>query len=125
MTDDSRTEARDTFGEGNAEIPPQDPLADLSELVALAVARYKDLATQEPPVTTKGMASYQSACRAALAHVEQLLHLARMQSGATDQEFSHDLDSSLAGLLGEARSAIDARDGEWDSVSADTDDPCA
>jgi len=46
-------------------------------LLGVALDQYRAFAETEPPEDAKGFAAHQSACKAALAHVEALLKLRR------------------------------------------------
>jgi hypothetical protein len=97
---DERSQARD-----NAR---QVFLRDLPDLMDQAINRYRELLNLETPSTSKGIASHQIACRAALGHIEQLLRVGRTQSDmeiTSDQDVAIDLD--LHELLKEARAALD------------------
>lgn len=83
-------------------------LRDLPDLMDRAIIRYRELLNLEPPSTSKGIASHQMACRAAVGHIEQLLRVARTESDleiASDQDVAIDLD--LREMLEEARAAMD------------------
>lgn len=72
------------------------------------MAIYRDLLILELPSTSKGVAAHQTACRAALTHIEQLLRLARSETDmtlASDHTGATDID--LWELLNQARAAID------------------
>ncbi|MGE5503269.1 MAG: hypothetical protein ACM31L_02490 [Actinomycetota bacterium] len=74
-----------------------------------AVAGYERFAGAEPPEDAKGFTAWHAAAKAALAHVEQLVKLARWAEG------SGDADAQAGGvdrLLAEARAALDALDDE-------------
>ena len=49
-------------------------------LLGVALDQYRAFAETEPPEDAKGFAAHQSACKAALAHVEALLKLAGASS---------------------------------------------
>lgn len=53
----------------------------LPGLIETAFRRYRDFAGEKPPTEPRAFAAYSTACRAALAHLEQLLKLARASNG--------------------------------------------
>ena len=82
----------------------------LAKRIAQAVKSYDGFVEEVPPADVKGFAAHHAACRAALAHVEMLVKLARWAEGKetmTDSE-AEDFDR----LLAEARSAVDEMDDE-------------
>lgn len=92
-----------------------DDLADLRLRLAkilpgriiAAVAGYEDFTGSEPPADSKGFAGWHAAAKAALAHVELLVKLARWAEGPPDAAESGD---SVERLLFQARAALDALD---------------
>lgn len=79
-----------------------------------AVGAYERFVTDEPPADAKGFAAWHAAAKAALAHVELLVKLARWAEGKAPE------DNAAAGgldrLLAEARAALDGLgDGEDDA----------
>jgi hypothetical protein len=92
-----------------------DDLADLRLRLArilpgriiAAVAGYEDFTGSEPPADSKGFAGWHAAAKAALAHVEVLVKLARWAEGSPDAAESGD---SVERLLSQARAALDALD---------------
>ncbi|KAF0109742.1 MAG: hypothetical protein FD149_2777 [Rhodospirillaceae bacterium] len=76
----------------------------LAKRIAQAVKSYDGFVGEVPPADVKGFAAHHAACRAALAHVDMLVKLARWAEGKgtmTDSE-AEDLDRLLAGT----RSAV-------------------
>ena len=74
-------------------------LADrLPGLIETAFRRYQDFAGKEPPTEPRAFAAYSSACRAALAHLEQLLKLTRLPEAAVTGVLppAQDLDRLIA-----------------------------
>ena len=61
---------------------PADPTAAVAGLfpsaVDAAVTAYRDFAATDPGADARGFAQHQSACKAALSHIEGLLKLARL-----------------------------------------------
>jgi hypothetical protein len=76
--------------------------------IEAAVAAYERFAGAEPPEDAKGFAAWHAAAKAALAHVEQLVKLARWAEGTPEA----DGDGGVGRLLAEARAALDALDDE-------------
>ena len=74
-------------------------LADrLPGLIETAFQRYRDFAGNKPPTESRAFAAYSSACRAALAHLEQLLKLSRLPEAAVPGTLppAQDLDRLIA-----------------------------
>lgn len=80
---------------------------ELPALLDQAVAHYRAACLSETPLTSKAMATHQSACRLALAHIEQLVRLCRTMAAdvSPDSAHSDDLFDGNA-LLAEARRAF-------------------
>ena len=70
----------------------------LPGLIEAAFRRYLDFTSNEPPTESRAFAAYSSACRAALAHLEQLLKLARLPEAAVPGALppAQDLDRLIA-----------------------------
>ncbi|MGE4280083.1 MAG: hypothetical protein AB7G62_10880 [Magnetospirillum sp.] len=75
--------------------------AELPERIKAALDEYRRFVAEPPPDDSKGFAAWQAAAKAALAHVEGLVKLARWAEGETTEE-SGGLDS----LLAQARDAL-------------------
>lgn len=79
----------------------------LPGLVDTAVESYRNFAEAEPPGDAKSYAARQAACKAALAHLDLLLRLARMLLPKAAAEAAPDLETLIveararAGLNGE------------------------
>ena len=74
----------------------------LPALIDTAVESYRRFALAEPPDDAKGYAAQQTACKAALAHLDLLLRLARaLLPTSTAAERAPDLET----LIAEARAA--------------------
>jgi hypothetical protein len=81
-----------------------------AELAAMLPARiraaldsYHRFTADEPPADAKGFAAWQAAAKAALAHAEQLVKLARWAEGGGEPDAP---GSGLDRLLAEARDAL-------------------
>lgn len=70
--------------------------ARLPGLIETAFRRYRDFAGNEPPTEPRAFAAYSTACRAALAHLEQLLKLALSLNGEETVTPSDDVDRLIA-----------------------------
>jgi hypothetical protein len=87
-------------------------LADrLPDHAAAALAGYEDFTAAPPPTDSKGFAAWHAAAKAALAHMDLLVKLARWADGTAETGDGDGMDRLLAG----ARAALDALD--------DPDDP--
>jgi hypothetical protein len=75
--------------------------------VIAALAGYEDFTGTEPPADSKGFAAWHAAAKAALAHVELLVKLARWAEGPAE---AADDGNSVERLLCQARAALDALD---------------
>ncbi|CUW37700.1 conserved protein of unknown function [Magnetospirillum sp. XM-1] len=80
----------------------------LPEDVAAALAGYEDFTATSPPTDAKGFAAWHAAAKAALAHVDLLVKLARWAEGSAEP----DSDDGFERLLEGARAALDAIDEE-------------
>ena len=78
----------------------------LPDHVAAALAGYEDFTASSPPADAKGFAAWHAAAKAALAHVDLLVKLARWAEGSPDP----DEDGGVERLLAGARAALDALD---------------
>lgn len=84
----------------------------LPALIDTAVESYRRFALAEPPGDAKGYAAQQTACKAALAHLDLLLRLARaLLPKSAAAERAPDLES----LIAEARAAAGLDDDPIDS----------
>lgn len=82
--------------------------ATLPDHVAAALAGYEDFTATSPPADAKGFAAWHAAAKAALAHVDLLVKLARWATGSAEPDGDDGFETLLAG----ARAAIDAIDEE-------------
>lgn len=82
--------------------------AVLPDHVAVALAGYEDFTNASPPADAKGFAAWHAAAKAALAHVDLLVKLARWADGSAETEPADGMERLLAG----ARVALDALDDE-------------
>lgn len=73
-----------------------------------ALAGYERFAAADPPEDAKGFAAWHAAAKAALAHVDLLVKLARWAEGKADD--TADGGGGLDHLLAEARAALDDLD---------------
>ncbi len=76
----------------------------LPGLIETAFRRYRDFTSIEPPDKPKDFATYNTACRAALGHLEQLLKLARW-SDANSPLVAQ--DSDVDSLIAKAKAALE------------------
>ncbi|MBF0326554.1 MAG: hypothetical protein HQL42_15990 [Alphaproteobacteria bacterium] len=77
--------------------------ASLPARISAALESYHRFTADEPPADAKGFAAWQAAAKAALAHVEQLVKLARWAENGNEPDTP---DSGLDALLAEARDAL-------------------
>ncbi|CAA7617662.1 hypothetical protein [Magnetospirillum sp. UT-4] len=84
--------------------------AQLPGRIRQALESYDRFSADEPPADAKGFAAWQAAAKAALGHVEVLVKLARWASGQGESAAA--ADDPVAGLLAEARAALDGFDDE-------------
>ncbi|BAE53084.1 hypothetical protein [Paramagnetospirillum magneticum] len=82
--------------------------ATLPDHVAAALAGYEDFTATSPPADAKGFAAWHAAAKAALAHVDLLVKLARWSVGSAEPDGDDGFETLLAG----ARAALDAIDEE-------------
>lgn len=80
--------------------------SSLPEHVAAALAGYEEFAATPPPADAKGFAAWHAAAKAALAHVDLLVKLARWAEGTAEVDAEDGMDR----LLDKARAALDALD---------------
>ncbi len=80
--------------------------AVLPARIQAALDGYGRFAADEPPPDAKGFAAWHAAAKAALAHVEVLVKLARWAEGKADEP-EPDAVSGLDRLLADARAALD------------------
>lgn len=78
--------------------------ATLPDHVAAALAGYEDFTAASPPADSKGFAAWHAAAKAALAHVDLLIKLARWAEGFAEA------DDGMDRLLAGARAALEALD---------------
>lgn len=87
--------------------------------IQAAAATYERFTGDPPPEDAKGFSAWHGAAKAALAHMELLIKLARWAEGKAEAEAP--ADGGLDRLLAEARSALDALgeddDGEDEDAS--------
>ncbi|RAU23802.1 hypothetical protein CU669_01560 [Paramagnetospirillum kuznetsovii] len=81
--------------------------ASLPGRIAAALAGYEEFTGAEPPSDAKGFAAWHAAAKAALAHVDLLVKLARWAEGSSDSAEDGD---GVERLLSQARAALDALD---------------
>ena len=87
----------------------RDRLSDwLPDYIFKAVSDYSKFTNADPPQEPKSFASYQAACRAALAHIHLLVGLARWV-GAEAGSFSEGVNEDLERLLHDASLALSTR----------------
>lgn len=78
--------------------------AGLPARVRSAVECYERFAADEPPSDAKGFAAWHAAAKAALAHVEVLVKLARWAEGKAEEP--HAEADGVEALLARARAAL-------------------
>jgi hypothetical protein len=93
--------------------------AYLPGCIAAAMSGYESFAQTPPPDDAKGFAGWHAAAKAALAHVDQLVKLARWAEGAAAGESAED---GIAGLLSRARAALAGLDEDEDEDEDEVDD---
>ena len=83
--------------------------------IRAALGGYERFTSDDPPADAKGFAAWHAAAKAALAHVEVLVKLARWAEGKPDDAAAAD-DDGVETLLARARAALGAMgdDGEGD-----------
>lgn len=84
--------------------------ADMPGRIGAALDEYQRFVAEPPPADAKGFAAWQAAAKAALAHIELLLKLARWADGAAiggNDEDDASEDDGLGQLLAQARQALD------------------
>lgn len=76
--------------------------ADLTRAIERIVVAYQDMLHMPPNAEeTKALTAHQAACRAALAHIEHLLKVARLLGSDGD-----DAPEDLSALIARAESAV-------------------
>ncbi|MBI5165300.1 MAG: hypothetical protein HY985_15520 [Magnetospirillum sp.] len=86
-------------------------LGALPARIDAALAGYETFAAAPPPADAKGFAAWHAAAKAALAHIELLVKLARWAEGKADDPTPTAVgDPGLDCLLAEARAALDGFD---------------
>lgn len=83
--------------------------AALPVRIRAALDGYDRFAADEPPADAKGFAAWHAAAKAALAHVEVLVKLARWAEGKADEPAEAGT-GGIDRLLADARAALDALD---------------
>lgn len=83
--------------------------ASLPARIQAALDGYGRFTAEEPPADAKGFAAWHAAAKAALAHVELLVKLARWAEGKAE---AAEGDTSLDTMLAEARAALAQLDDE-------------
>ena len=73
--------------------------------IQAAVTGYEEFTASEPPADAKGFAAWHAAAKAALAHVDLLVKLARWAEAETAE-----IEDGVERLLSQARAALDALD---------------
>lgn len=81
----------------------------LPERIAAAAESYRRFTADEPPADSKGFAAWHAAAKAALAHMEVLVKLARWAESGQAAEAPED---GLDRLLLDARAALAGLDGD-------------
>ncbi|MBR7158349.1 MAG: hypothetical protein IKD08_01540 [Alphaproteobacteria bacterium] len=81
-------------------------LKTLPERIAGVIADYEEFASLQTPEDAKGFAAHHAACKAAIAHVELLLKLAKW----SEEENSGESGEDLSALIAKARAALDTMD---------------
>lgn len=84
-------------------------IEQLPGLIDAAVESYRRFAEAEPPGDAKSYAARQAACKAALAHLDLLLRLARMLLPRAAPEYAPDLETLIAEAR--ARAGLDGDEG--------------
>ena len=81
----------------------------LPGMIEKAIQRYRNFISFDPPGEPKNFAAYNSACRAALGHIDLLLKLAiRSNSGASVPPPPHDLPhDDVERLIANAEAALE------------------
>lgn len=90
--------------------------ASLPERIRVALAGYERFTAEDPPADAKGFGAWHGAAKAALAHVEALVKLARWAEGKDDA--GTDGDDGLGRMLAEARHALGRldQDEDWEGT---------
>lgn len=85
---------------------------ELDGLMSVALSRYTDFARTDPAEDPKGFAAHQAACRAALAHLDALVKLARWSMGEAGCDPNAETEDQLTHrLIAQARADLETRDG--------------
>ncbi|WP_142849968.1 hypothetical protein [Telmatospirillum sp. J64-1] len=84
----------------------------LARRLEQAAASYDDFAAQEAPLDAKGFAAHHAACRAALAHLDLLVKLARWAALSGGEAAGGGGESEAESLLAQARAALDLEEEE-------------
>jgi hypothetical protein len=84
--------------------------------IARAVDGYEAFAATPPPDDAKGFAAWHAAAKAALAHIDLLVKLARWAEGRAEAAETEGVDS----LLAEARAALAGFDTDTETEAEDT-----
>ncbi len=79
-------------------------LAMLPGLMGKAMTSYRRFAAAQQPKDPKGFATHHAACRAALAHMELLIRLARWAE--TNEVGNEESNEDVTKLIAEARAAM-------------------
>ncbi|CAA7613097.1 conserved hypothetical protein [Candidatus Terasakiella magnetica] len=101
-----------------------DDLVDLRQRLAAvlpgrvdaALAGYEDFTGSVPPSDAKGFAAWHAAAKAALAHMEVLVKLARWAEGRPEMVRE---DDGVERMLAQARAALDGLDDDDDAEEAE------
>lgn len=113
MTGDHFNDHDQAPPELGATIAPETPLAHMARrldpLIAAVFRRYCEFAGRELPEEPRECGQYHAACRAALAHLEQLIKLARLVDGGTAPAAQppEDLEDLMARAAAALRNAAD------------------
>lgn len=86
---------------------------DIPRMIEMAADRYRTIAAIDPPTEARGFATHCAACKAALAHLEQLIRFGQFL--AAGQAGDRLPAPDLAILIAEARAALPANDTETET----------
>jgi hypothetical protein len=86
----------------------------LPSLIQDALTSYDNFSAGAPPEDAKSFLAYQTACRAAVAHLEMLLKLAAFADAPGQGWLNDDEDREIEQLLETARSAVQSYDPDED-----------